>query len=217
MAQKLVRYIEMEEFKKILLAEKDKKFKLAYVLGMGSGLRISEVVGLENEISRCCDSELEETKKQINEKKRKIWICSKCKKELELKDIKRGEGYKINPIKTENIDIEKHQIRILEAKRGKERITVTSPWLNKTNIELLPLDIPRRTLQGRFERLSKKVLGKKLNFHTLRHGFGNYMVNVNNEPIPIVQGMLGHSDISTTGIYTKSNPEQAVKTAWEAF
>jgi len=45
MAQKLVRFIEISDFKKVLSAEKDRKFKLAYVLGFGSGLRISEIVG----------------------------------------------------------------------------------------------------------------------------------------------------------------------------
>jgi len=47
MAQKLVKYIDMDEFKKILVKEKDKNFKLAYALAMGSGLRISEIIGYE--------------------------------------------------------------------------------------------------------------------------------------------------------------------------
>ena len=171
MAQKLVKYIELEEFEKILSAEKDKKFKLAYVLGFGSGLRISEIVG--------------------------------------YKDI-----YK--PLSKEQINLEKHQIRVF-GKGEKERITVTSPWLNKTNIELLPLDIPRRTLQGRFTRLSKNILNRSISFHTLRHGFGNYMVNIKGVPLPMVQSLLGHSRIDTTGVYTKANPVNAVNKAWESF
>ncbi len=35
----------MEEFKKVLAAEKDRRYKLIYSLGMGSGLRISEIIG----------------------------------------------------------------------------------------------------------------------------------------------------------------------------
>ena len=171
MAQKMVRFIEIEEFKKLLTAEKEKEFKLTYALAMGSGLIISDIVGYKN---------------------------------------------LIKPLTKEQIDLEKHQIRIL-GKGGKERITVTSPWLNKTNIELLPLNIPRRTLQGRFTRLCKKVLGKSLSFHTLRHGFANYMANEKKVPLPMVQSMLGHSRLDTTGIYTKSNPIQAINTAWESF
>lgn len=170
MAQKLVKFIEIEEFKKILKEEKDKKFKLAYVLGFGSGLRISEIVGYEN----------------------------------------------IKPLTKEQVNLDKHQIKLF-GKRGKERITVTSPWLNKTNINLLPIDVPRRTLQGRFKRLCKRVLHKDLSFHTLRHGFANFMVNEKNVPLPMVQQMLGHSRLDTTGIYTKANPVKTIQTAWESF
>ncbi len=171
MTQNLISYIEIEEFKKVLAAEKDRKYKLAYVLGFGSGLRIGEIVGYLDKIKSL-------TKQQIN--------------------------------------LEKHQIKIF-GKGGKERITVTSPWLNKTNVSLLPLKIPRRTLQRRFTQICKKVLGKELSFHKLRHGFGNYMANAKNVPLPMVQQMLGHSRLNTTGIYTKSNPTKTIQTAWESF
>ena len=170
MAQKLIKYVSFDEFKKIVNAEEDKRFKLAYSLAFGSGLRLSEIVGYKN----------------------------------------------IKPLTKEQVDLERHQIRIF-GKGGKERITVTSPSLNKTNLELLPLNIPRRTLQGRFTTLSKKVLGKKISFHTLRHGFANYMANDKGVPLPMVQLMLGHSRLDTTGIYTKANPTKTIEKAWESF
>jgi len=213
---KLIEYIEMEEFKKILKEEKDKRFKLAYCLGMGSGLRISEIIGLKKEISSCCNSDLIEKRIEENNKKRKAYFCSKCKKEIRQNKFKRGKEWKIKPLTENQINLEKHQIRIF-GKRGKERITTTSPWLNKTNIKLLPLNIERRTLQRRFKNLCKKVLNKNLHIHALRHGFGNYFVNVKNTPLPVVQTLLGHSNVSTTGIYTRANPKQAVDTVWENF
>jgi len=177
MAQKLIKYLTIEEFKKILSKAKDKETKLALSLGFGSGLRISEVVGLKD---------------------------------------KEG-GWIVPPLQSDNIDLEKHQVRIVSGKGSKDRISVTSPWLNETNIKLLPLNIPRRTLQYRIEVLALKHLKKKISFHTLRHGFGNYMVNEKNVPLPMVQQLMGHSRIDTTGIYTKANPVQATNTAWEAF
>jgi integrase len=45
MATRIITYIKEEEFAQILKAEKKKEFKLAYLLGFGSGLRLSEVVG----------------------------------------------------------------------------------------------------------------------------------------------------------------------------
>jgi len=89
--------------------------------------------------------------------------------------------------------------------------------LNEKNIKLLPLKINRRKIQRRILKLGLIVLGKKVTFHTLRHGFANYMVNEKNVPLPMVQQMLGHSRLDTTGIYTKSNPIQAIQTAWEKF
>lgn len=179
MVNKLIRYIEIEEFKKILKVEKDRKYKLAYVLGFGSGLRISEIVG---------------PAKNSNQ------------------DIK--------PLERSQIDLEKHQIKVL-GKGGKERITITSPWLNESNIKLLPLKINRRTLQHRFTRLCKKVLKKDLSFHTLRHGWANYLSN--DAPVdkrvslPVLQILGGWSRLDTVGIYTKANPVTAVKAGWESF
>jgi integrase len=163
--QKLIKFITIEEFKKILNKEKDKKYKLAYVLGFGSGLRISEVLNLQ----------------------------------------------------FEDVNLKEHQIFVRQGKGQKDRVTVTSPWLNGSNISSLPLNIPTRTLQARITRLGKKVLQKQISFHTLRHGFGNYMVNEKGLPMPLVQSMMGHSRIDTTGIYTKANPKQAIQKAWEVF
>ena len=171
MTQKLVRFITMEDGKKIIAKETDKKFKLAFSLALGSGLRLNEVVGYKN---------------------------------------------KYNALTKEQIDLKVHTIKIF-GKGGKERITVTSPMLNETNIKLLPLKLNRRTIQRRIQQLGKDVLGKELTFHTLRHGFANFMVNEKNVPLPMVQSMLGHSRLDTTGIYTKSNPIQAINTAWEKF
>lgn len=172
MTQKLIKYIEIEEVKKLIAATKDRKMKLAIALGFGSGLRISEVVGYD------------------------------------------PAG--IKPLTIQQIDLQRHTIKVL-GKGSKERMTCTSPWLNETNIKLLPLIINRRTLQRQFTMLCDKVLKKKMSFHTLRHGFGNYMVNERNMPLPYVQSLLGHSRLDTTGIYTKANPVKAIQAAWESF
>lgn len=175
MAQKLIRYIEIEEFKKVLKAEKDPKFKLAYALGFGSGLRISEIVGPAP-----------------------------------------NSNQEIKPLTKQQIDLTKHQIRVL-GKGNKERITVTSPWLTQTNINMLPLKIERRTLQGRFKKITEKVLGRGLNFHTLRHGWANYLVNEKGISLPYLQALGGWARLDTVGIYTRANPKKAVEAAYESF
>ena len=175
MAQKLVRFIEIEEFKKVLRAEKDRKFKLAYVLGFGSGLRISEIVGPA-----------------------------------------KNSNKEIKPLTKDQVNLKSHTIKVF-GKGSKERITMTSPWLNETNIKLLPLKINRRTLQNRFSKLCDKVLGRKLNFHTLRHGWANHLANERNLPLAQLQALGGWSRLDTVGIYTKANPKKAVEAAFESF
>lgn len=177
MAQKLVRFISTDEFRKILKAEKDHKYKLAYVLAFGSGLRISEIIGPAP-----------------------------------------NSNQEIKALTKDQIDLQAKQIKIF-GKGGKERITVINPMfpLRESMLKLLPLKIKRRTLQNRFSRLSEKTLGRKLNFHTLRHGFANHLINERELPIPMVQGFGGWSRLDTMGIYTKANPVAAINKVWEGF
>ncbi len=177
MAKKLIRFISTEEFRKVLKAETDKPRKLAYVLGFGSGLRISEIVGPAPNSNQ---------------------------------DIK--------PLEAHQVDLQTKQIKVL-GKGGKERITVINPIfpIKENMLKLLPLKIERRTLQNRFTKLCEKVLGKPLNFHTLRHGFANHMLNERNLPMPMVQGFGGWARLDTVGIYAHANPVQAIERVWEGF
>lgn len=172
--------------------------------------------------------EVEQLIKGAKDKKLKLALALGFGSGLRISEICGGFGYYtlkdgtrekrvIPPLSPENVDLDRHQIRILSGKGDKDRITVTSPWLNETNIKLLPLKIPIRTLQYQFNRLTERVLNKRCHFHQLRHGFGNYLVNEKNVPITQVQVLMGHSRIDTTAIYSKANPVQAVTKAWESF
>jgi len=175
--KRLVGFPTVEEFRAILKAEKRNNYKLAYVLGFGSGLRLSEIVGPAPNSNQ---------------------------------DIK--------PLMPEQVNLNNKQIKVF-GKGGKERITTINPLfpLRESMIKLLPLHIERRTIQKAFGRTTERVLKRKLHFHSLRHGFGNHMVNDRGLPLPMVQGFLGHSRLDTTGIYTKANPVQAINKVWEGF
>jgi len=123
----------------------------------------------------------------------------------------------IPPLTSDMVNLEKHQIRLDDAKGGKWRIVPVSPLVKPEHLKMLPLKVKRRTLQNRFKTHAQRVLGKNISFHILRHGFGNYMVNVKKLPITMVQGLMGHSSVAVTGIYAKANPEEAINEAWKAM
>jgi integrase len=127
------------------------------------------------------------------------------------------DNTEIPPLTKEMVKLSEHQIRLENGKGNKWRTTVTPPLLSESMLELLPIKIPRTTLQYDFKQLSKKILGKPMSFHTLRHGFGNYQANVLKVSLPIVQQMMGHSRLDTTGIYTRANPEFAIQQSWNAM
>jgi site-specific recombinase XerC len=129
-----------------------------------------------------------------------------------------NSNQEIKPLEAHQIDLQTKQIKVF-GKGGKERITVINPLfpLKENMLHLLPLNIERRTLQNRFKALCKKVLGKPLNFHTLRHGFANHMLNERGLPMPMVQGFGGWARLDTVGIYAKANPVQAIEKVWEGF
>jgi integrase len=190
--KKRIEFISPEEFNQLLKACKDKKLKLAMILGFGSGLRISEIIGFQRKFKH------------------------RTNKETKVLELIPDNSF-IPQLASDKIDLEKHQIRIDEAKGGKWRIAPTSPALKPEHLKLLPINTPRRTLQNQFKSLAKKVLNKNMSFHILRHGFGNYCVNILKLPLPLVQSYMGHSSIAVTGIYTKANPEEAIKQYWEAM
>ena len=131
----------------------------------------------------------------------------------EIVGLKVKGEWKIKPLTQENIN--SSSIKII-GKGNKERIVPRPKRMNVNAMSLLPLKILRRSLQMHITAIGAVVLGKRITFHTLRHGFGSHLANAG-RPLHEIQMLMGHSRLDTTGIYLHANPKQALDKASEAF
>ncbi len=126
-----------------------------------------------------------------------------------------------------NLDFENCLVRVV-GKGSKERIVPLGEYsidalkaylekrpclLKKTHPEALFLNNHGKgmTRQGFFkiikELLREKGLNENVSPHTLRHSFATHLLNAGAD-LRSIQEMLGHSDISTTKIYTEVSLEK---------
>ena len=138
-------------------------------------------------------------------------------------------------LKTYDIDIEENIVRTI-GKGSKERIipigeyatnalnsylSIRYTFLKKEINDFLFLNNhgKKMTRQGFFKIIKKLAqdnnIKKDISPHTLRHSFATHMIN-NGADLRTIQELLGHSDISTTQIYTHVSTEK-LKQEFESF
>lgn len=121
----------------------------------------------------------------------------------------------ILPLTSENI--KENSIEILNAKSGRDRVVPIPKGWKKWMEEILPIKKSIRTLQRNFKEYSGKIgLPDYYTFHSLRHGFATRLIE-SGVPINHVQTLLGHSNISTTNVYTRARPQEALKSYEDLF
>lgn len=113
-----------------------------------------------------------------------------------------------------HIDRDRRLLMIKQAKGSKDRHIPIAPEV-LSGLKYLPLSVGVRALQIAFKGYAKKVLGKDLHFHTLRHSGATHYLNIKKWDLRQLQVFLGHSRIDTTTIYAHVNPTHLVDLMWK--
>ena len=110
-----------------------------------------------------------------------------------------------------------NSIFVPESKYGLERIVPIPKGWKQDFMQYLPLKVTGRTLQRKFRRYAALAkLPVHYTFHSLRHGFATRCLE-SGMPMNQVQVLMGHSNISTTSVYIKANPTDALKNYGDVF
>lgn len=108
-------------------------------------------------------------------------------------------------------------IEVREGKGNKDRTVPLPKGWRQWMFDELPIKKKRRAIQQNFKTAAKRAnLDSKYSFHSLRHGFGTRLIE-SGVPINQVQILMGHSDLSTTSVYLKARPMDAIKSYEDLF
>lgn len=134
-----------------------------------------------------------------------------------------GSGLRISEVinlKEEDFDFEEKQLRVNQGKGKKDRIVPIPKGFKEEHLEYIPFDFSVRNLQKMFKLYAEKsgITIKKPNvtFHSLRHGFASQCLRKGIN-LKSLQMMLGHSDISTTGVYLHLCPKEILNEYQDKF
>ena len=123
-------------------------------------------------------------------------------------------------LKPEDINIQGKSIFISQGKGKNDRVVPLPKYFKEVMLKEIPMKCGVRALQKAFKIAATKTGLKQIkpdvSFHSLRHSFATRCVHAG-MPIDHVRTLLGHASISTTNVYLKANPKEALSKYEELF
>jgi len=156
-------------------------------------------------------------------------LATKTKRNRLIMEFLYSAGVRVSEcvkLKAEDLDLKQRIARIRGGKGNKDRIIILSKeWIkhlkkylkykkiksdfvfSKKNGKQISVDTVQRIMRN---VVKKAGINKHVTPHTLRHSFGTHLLEAG-ENIRNIQELLGHSNLSTTQIYTHVSTEKLKK------
>lgn len=206
--RKIPKTLTIEEIKKMIEATPHPyNLMLRCVFGIGSGLRVQDIIKLSWNHFYWSD-----------------WMKDKGDGIVMIKETKRGKN-NLNNVPKEIME------SLYEYAKSKEILNEffipekgvvfdfgVGEW-NKTtfsyNKELWKNQYIKHAYDwiryNVIQKYCEPAIGKSINIHALRHSRATYLLEVEKIPLERISQLLGHSDLKTTMIYAKMNPETTMQ------
>ena len=191
--KKKIKYLKIEEIQEVLKTIPDSFIRDKTIIQtlFRTGLRVSELTNLKKH-----DLDLNSANEVIA---------------IDVEEGKGGKDRRVfidqNTLQLINKMIYK---RTRKNKEDKNEYLFTSKTGEKISIRAVE-NLVKKWAEKTDEKLAKKGINSnlkdRLTPHTLRHSFTIYLLNKAKRPLNEVQQLLGHSNISTTQIYTQIDNE----------
>lgn len=206
--RKLPQVLTIDEIKKMIESTpKPYNLMLRCIFGIGAGLRVQDIIKLSWNHFYWSD-----------------WMKEKGDGIVLIKETKRGKS-NINNVPAEimrdlyNYAVEQKMLNEFSIPEGNVVFDFGVGEWNKTtlsyNKDLWKKQYIKHAYDWiRFNVIQKyceKAIGRKIKIHWLRHSRATYLLEVEKIPLERISQLLGHSDIKTTMIYTKLNPETTIR------
>lgn len=203
-----VKVFSTEQEKQFIKAVENNRLKALFILDLGTGLRIGELLAL-----RWDDIDLENCELTVSKSLKRVTIIE--------------NGIRISKLieqtpKTKNsirkVDIPSAIITILQNHKDKQSLEKVKAGNLYTDINLvfsteLGNYIDDRNLRRSYKRILTKANIPYIKFHSLRHTYATRLFE-NGVPLKTVSELLGHADISVTAnIYTHVMKKEKTKAA----
>jgi integrase/recombinase XerD len=123
----------------------------------------------------------------------------------------------ITNLKGEDFSLKGKTIFVRCGKNKKDRICPLGKSFKPKFLKFIPINLTPRSLQRSFKR-AQKLAGierEGLSFHSLRHSFAVRLLE-RGMALNELQMLLGHSNLSTTSVYVRARPENALR-SYEKF